>query len=179
MNKVDLISHPIRMRLVAEMGQRELTTRQLANALPDIAQATLYRQIKKLHDGGMIEVVNEQIVNGATERTYALVGRMVRFTGDEAAELSAEDHSQLFSIFAAGLIDSFTRYVDGQDSAEFISDGLSYNQAVVYLSDEERDSFQRELITIVERVLTQPPAPERKRYTLSSVVIPGERDTHL
>lgn len=174
-NKVDLISHPIRMRLVAELGERQLTTRQLSETLPDVAQATLYRQIKKLHEGGMIEVVSEQMVNGSQERTYALVGQMARFSEAERTTLSADEHTQLFSIFAAGLIDAFTRYIEHGESADFTEQGLSYSKAVIYLSDQERVDFQREIVSAVERIMAQSPTADRKRYILASVVIPDER----
>ena len=63
-DKADLILHPARLRIMGELGGRQMTSRQLAIALPDMAQASLYRHIKALLDGGILEVVSEQAVNG-------------------------------------------------------------------------------------------------------------------
>ena len=173
--KSDLIIHPVRLRLVAEVANRQMTTRQLAAALSDIPQATLYRQIKRLHEGGVLSIVSEEMVNGAIERTYALVASQNRLTPEELADVTPEQHIQYFSVFAAALIDSFSRYVLARGTADFTADGTSYNQAVIYLSDEERAAFQAQLLQVVGPILGHGPTPERKRYTLASVVIPDER----
>ena len=175
MNKANLIIHPIRMRIVSELGHRQMTTRQIAAALPDIPQATLYRQIKQLLDGEILHVAKEEAISGQIERTYALVSAQNRLTADEIAQLSADEHIQYFSVFAAGLIDGFSRYVQQANPADFAADGASYNQAIIYLSDEERAAFQHHLLQAVEAVMSNPPSPERKKYTLASVVIPDER----
>ena len=173
--KSDLIIHPIRMRIVSELGRHSLTTKQLIEILADIPQATLYRHIKTLFDGGILKIVKEQEVNGSIERTYQLISNQNRLTPEEIADLSPEDHIRYFSIFTAGLIDTFSRYVSHASSENFEADGMSYNQAIIYLSDEERTAFQEQLIAIVEKVMSQPPAPNRKKYTLASVVVPDRR----
>ena len=113
------------------------------------------------------------MVNGAIERTYSLVHQQNRLSADELASLSPEQHIQYFTVFATGLIDAFSRYIT-QDTADMATDGTSYNQAAIYLSDEERANFQADLLKIVGQVLTNPPTEERKRYMLASVVIPEQ-----
>lgn len=174
--KGELILHPIRMRLVTELGNRKMTTRQLANALTDIPQATLYRQIKRLHDGGIFQVCKEEVVNGAIERTYSLVPDQSRLTPEDVSHLSAEEHIQYFSVFAAGLMDSFSRYVETNKAPLTEDGGASYNQAIIYLSDEERAIFQEKLIAIVSKAMNNQPDSKRKKYTLASVVIPDDQD---
>ena len=174
--KGDLILHPIRMRLVTELGNREMTTRQLADALPDIAQATLYRQIKRLQEGGIFQITDEQLVNGAIERTYSLVANQNRLSADDVANLTPDEHTQYFSVFAAGLIDAFSRYVNQTEAPLREDGGASYNQAIIYLSDEERTTFQKQLLNVVGKAMSNQPNSERKKYTLASVVIPDEQD---
>lgn len=175
--KSDLLLHPVRMRLVTELVGRQMTPRQLAAALPDVSQATLYRQIKRLLDGGVFEVVSEQVVKGATERTYGVVAGAERLTAVEMQSVTPEKHIRYFSIFAAALIDTFTRYVQQADPAQMAEDGLSYNRAVIYLTDEERAAFQEQIVNLVGSVMANQPAPERQRYTLASVTIPEERNS--
>lgn len=174
-SKIDLILHPVRMRLVAELSERQMTSRQLAAMLPDISQATLYRHIKRLVEGGIFEVVAEQVVNGATERTYAVVAGQNQLKPDEVANLSDAEHIKLFSVFAAGLIDSFTRYVQQPKAVDFLADGVSYNRTVVYLDDSERDALAKAFFEALQPFMSNLPAAARRRYTLASVVIPDER----
>lgn len=175
-SKSDLIFHPVRMRLITELAGRQMTAGQLSSALPDIPQATLYRHIKRLQDGGLIQVTAEQIVNGATERTFAVVAGQVRLTDADLQGLSAEDHTHNFATFAASLIDTFSRYAQQAKPEAMAADGLSYNRAAIYLNEAERAEFQEAVVALLQNVMSKQPTPERRRYTLASVVIPDERN---
>ncbi|MBA3868578.1 MAG: helix-turn-helix domain-containing protein [Anaerolineae bacterium] len=174
--KADLILHPARLRMMSELGGRQMTPRQLAIALPDIPQATLYRHIKALLDGGILEVVNEQDVNGATERTYAVVKGSGRLSIEELQGLSAEEHLRYFTIYAFKLIDDFAAYVRDANLEQIGQDGMSYSTAVIYLTDAERAQFQQDVMALIGRVLSLQPTPDRKRFSLSSIVIPEGKD---
>jgi len=174
--KADLLLHPVRIRIMTEFSGRERTSQQLAEVLPDIPQATLYRHIKKLVGGGILEVMEEKRVNGAVERTYRIAQGGSRLSPEDIASLSPQDHIRYFTIYAVALIDSFTDYIQTCDLALALEDGLSYNRAVIYLSDEERAQFSAELDALVGRMLACQPAPQRKRFTLASVVIPDKKD---
>lgn len=174
--KADLLLHPVRIRIMSEFAGRQRTTQQLAEALPGIPQATLYRQISALVDGGLLEVAEEKRVNGALERTYQVADDGGRLIEDDLRGMSVEDHLRAFTIYTAALIDSFSDYIQSCDLARVREDGLAYNRAVVYLSDEERAQFDAEFQALTEQMLGQAPAPGRKRYTVASLVIPdGKR----
>ena len=180
--KSDLIIHPVRMKLIIELGGREMTTRQLADALPDIAQATLYRQIKILHEGGIIHVVSENEINGGVERTFGLAEAQNRLTEAEIAGMSADDHIEAFSIFSANLLEQFSAYTTHSPPENYVSDGLSYNQATIYLTAQEKNELQEKLVEVVGaylgRASTPSPSqsPSRQKYTLASIVIPSKRE---
>jgi DNA-binding transcriptional ArsR family regulator len=69
----DLFLHPVRLRIIQAMvGGKHLTTTHLSQLLADIPNATLYRQIALLTEAGVLDVVEEQRVRGAVERSYRL-----------------------------------------------------------------------------------------------------------
>jgi DNA-binding transcriptional ArsR family regulator len=173
--KRDLILHPIRLRLMTELAGRRMTTAQLGEAMPDVPQATLYRHVKRLLDGSIIAVVDEQVVNGATERTYAILPGQDSLTDADLQNLTAEDHVRNFSTFSALLIDAFQRYVAQADRDRLVADGLGYNRAVIYLDEAERAAFQQQVVALLRSVMINQPSPTRRRYTLASIVIPDER----
>ena len=144
-SKQDLILHPVRLRLLTELTGRSLTSRQLAAALPDIPQATLYRHIKTLLDGGIFTTVAETMVNGALERTYAVASGQERLTAEELADMSSEEHKTAFNLFVAALSERFARYIDQADLSQLVEDGLSYNGTAIYLNESERAAFQEEI----------------------------------
>jgi hypothetical protein len=157
-----------------------MTPGQLAAAMPDVAQATLYRHINRLWAGGIIEITAEQVVNGATERTYAVTAGQGQLTDADLAGLSPEEHTRYFATFTASLIEAFSRYVQAADPTTdplaIRADGLSYNRAAIYLNAAEQAEFQEAVMALIQGVLSNPPTPERRRYTLASVVIPDERN---
>ncbi|MDZ4769144.1 MAG: helix-turn-helix domain-containing protein [Chloroflexota bacterium] len=174
--KADLILHPVRLRIVTELAGKQLSPRQLGEALPDIAQATLYRHLNTLLDGKILKIVSEHPVNGAIERIYTVIEGAARLSDEELRGLSRGDHLRYFTVFAASLIDSFAEYIDTCDLAGIGDDGMSYNRAVLYLDAAERQQFQQEVVALIGRILSNQPTPDRKRFTLASIVIPDTRN---
>ena len=174
MASVDLLLHPVRLRIVqAFLGDRALTTSALAGELADIPAASLYRHVARLVDAGVLAVVAERRVRGAVERTYVLRLSAASVGLDELATMSAEEHRQAFMAFVAGLLGDFDRYLARTDT-DLLRDGVSYNLAGLWLDDAEYAKFRRELTRVLQPRLANPPAPGRKRRILASAFLPGE-----
>ncbi|MEI6624314.1 MAG: helix-turn-helix domain-containing protein [Actinomycetes bacterium] len=112
-----VLTHPIRLRIVmALVGDRQLTTYEIAEEMPDVPTATLYRHIAALSDAGVLDVVAERRVRGAVERTFALRpgGGLVGQAG--AAKMTQEEKSAAFGVFAAGLIAAYDGYLANPDA---------------------------------------------------------------
>src|SRR5664280_2305479 len=61
MDTVDLLLHPVRLRIVhALSGGRTLTTTELSGRLPEVSKVTVYRQVALLAEGGFLEVAGER-----------------------------------------------------------------------------------------------------------------------
>lgn len=169
-----LILHPVRMRVILAFGRGiPLTAQGLADLLPDVARATLYRHLSTLVDGGVIEVVGERRVRGAVERTYALRHGFASVSREDLEAASREDHLRYFASFAASLLDEYARYLR-QDRIDLVADGVSYREAAVYLTDEEAAALTRELWAAVAGRVGTVPAPGRRPRTLAFISIPGQ-----
>lgn len=168
-----LILHPVRMRIILAFGRGvPLTAQDLADLLPDVARATLYRHLAILVDGGIIEVVGEQRVRGAVERTYTLRHGSASLLKEDLEAASREDHLRFFASFAASLMDEYARYLR-RDQIDLAADGVMYREGTVYLSDEEAADVAREMWSIfMQRVGTQP-GPARTARTFAVISIPG------
>jgi len=173
MTTADLLLNPVRIRIVqAFLGGRTLTTSALAAELPDVPPASLYRQVAKLVNGGVLAIIRERRVRGTVERTYALRTHAAAIGPAELASLSAEDHRQLFLAFVATLIADFDRYLDSGD-INYIRDGVGYRMVRMWLSDEEFTAFVRELNAVVRPRLANLPEPGRRLRVLRTVTLPG------
>jgi len=178
MTSADLLLHPVRLRIVqAFLGDRALTTTELQAELPDVPAASLYRQVARLVDGGVLGVVAERRVRGAVERTYVLRTAAASIGLDELAKMTPDEHRQAFLAYVAGLIGDFDRYLARAD-IDLLRDGVSYRMAAMWLDDAELMELARDLVTIVQPRLANAPKPGRKRRIFGTVLLPGADDSN-
>jgi hypothetical protein len=170
----DLLLHPVRLRIVqAFLGDRALTTVQLRAELPDVPPASLYRHVALLVDAGVLSVVSERRVRGATERTYVLRAAAANVGLHQLEQMTREDHRRAFMAFVAGLLGDFDRYLDRED-IDLLRDGVGYRLAGLWLDDDEAGEMARELARVIQPRLANGPGAGRRRRILASIVLPGE-----
>lgn len=145
MERLELILHPIRMRVILAVANRTLTTRQLAALLPDIPQTTLYRHIHLLLAGNVLRVVRESKVRGTTERELALVEGAGRIDMETSASLSPEQQEQIFTTFLATVLADFRRSQvqpqEGMPSAIYTRDHLYLSTAELHDLNQRFDAL--------------------------------------
>jgi len=171
LSKAELIIHPVRLRIIEAVQGRALTTLQIARLLPEIAQASLYRHIKLLADGGILDVAGERSVNGIVERTYTVRKGSSRFSREEFAKIEPADHSRYFAVFLGALASRMDQYLQ-QKEYDIIGEGMTYFQAVVNLTDEESQALRLELLDIARKVVNPESTGERRPRTLGVALIP-------
>lgn len=170
----DLLLHPIRLRIVQALVGTPMTPLQLKDRLGDVPQATLYRHINQLADGGLLEVVAERPSRGGVERTYGVVTASVALGDSELESATADDHFRYFATFVGTLLADFGAYLDSGDPA-FSADRVGYRQVPLWLTDEEFDALVARMTTAVQEHVDNKPAPGRRRRLLSTIVIPDDR----
>jgi len=173
MASADLLLHPVRLRIVqAFLGDRALTTSQLAAELDDIPVGSLYRHVGLLAKAGVLHVVAEQRVRGAVERTYVLRTAAALLNPDEIAAMTPDDHRHAFMAFVAGLLAEADRYLS-TGTPDPVRDGAGYRMAALWLSDTELTELLRDLASIIQPRLATPPAKTRRRRVVAGVILPA------
>jgi Helix-turn-helix domain len=173
MASADLLLHPIRLRIVkAFLGERALTTSELAAELQDVPPGSLYRHVAMLTKAGVLQVVAERRVRGAVERTYMLRLFAAQISPAEARAMSAEQHRHAFTAYVAGMLADADRYLSsGQpDPAR---DGADYRVGALWLTDAEFTAFLRELGEVFQPRLANGPGKGRKRRIVYTVLLPA------
>ncbi|WP_167476174.1 helix-turn-helix domain-containing protein [Nocardia arthritidis] len=174
MDAVELLLHPVRLRIVqAFLGKSSLTTAALNTELDDIPPASLYRHVARLVDGDVLEVVSERRVRGTVERTYRLRVEATRITPARLAAMTVDEHRHAFMAYLAGLVVDFDRYLT-RDDIDFVRDGVGYRMAGMWLDDTEFAELQADLGRILAPRLANEPTPGRKLHTLRTIQLPGE-----
>ena len=174
MKKVDLILHPVRMRILMALTGRTLTAKDLATLLPDVPQATLYRHINALAEGGAIHVVEENPVRGTVEKVYTVELSGLRLSPEDLAGMSKDDHMQMFTVFITTVLQDFSAYLDSRQEVDLFADGVSYNKAPIYLSDDEVMEISKVIQQAVLPHMNNQPDGKRKRRILVSIMLPDE-----
>ncbi len=174
-SKADLLLHPVRMRILLALAGQRLTAQQLAEALPDVAQATLYRQINKLAQGAVLAVVEQRPVRGTVEKVYALVGQSANLSGDELGGAGREENLRYFLTFLVGLLGDYERYLR-RETIDPLADGVGYRAVPLHLSDEEFVQMVVALNTALLPFLQHAPAPGRRARLLATISIPLAHD---
>ncbi len=176
MASADLLLHPVRLRIVkAFLGDRALTTRQLAAELPDVPAATVYRHVGRLAEAGVLHVVAERRVRGITERTYTLRLFAAQMQPGEVAAMSLEEHGSAFLAYVAGLLGDFDRYLSTEPKSP-ARDGAGYRVAAMWLTDAELADYRRDLAAITAPLLGNAPGEGRRRRMLYTVMLPAPED---
>jgi len=173
MASADLLLHPVRLRIVkAFLGDRALTTSQLAAELNDVPAGSLYRHVALLTKAGVLQVVAERRVRGAVERTYTLRLLAAQVGLAEAAAMTPDEHAQAFLAYVAGLLADFDRYL-AAGTPNLARDGATYRAAAMWLTDAEFADFLREIATVFQPRLANAPGKGRRRRIVYSVLLPA------
>lgn len=170
MSTVDLLLHPVRLRIVQSMlGRPSITTRQLADALPDVAPATLYRHVGALVDGGVVRVAAEQQVRGAVERTLTLDPAQVSVDPDDAENAHPDALRAGFLAFLASLAGAFDTYIDGPRGT--LTDDLAgFRQVAITATDDEWRAAIGAINAAIAPLVTRTEHPETARRRLFATV---------
>ena len=167
MASADLLLHPVRLRIVkAFLGDRALTTSQLAAELDDVPAGSIYRHVALLTRAGVLQVVAERRVRGAVQRTYTLRLLAARIGPGEAEAMTPDEHARAFMAYVAGLLGDFDRYL-AAGPPDPVADIADYRVAAMWLTDAELLDFLRDLGRIAQDRLAN--APSRGPATAHSL----------
>ncbi|MFG1961908.1 helix-turn-helix domain-containing protein [Nonomuraea sp. NPDC049028] len=175
MESLELLAHPVRLRIVHAMrGGRSLTTTQLCARIPDVSKAMVYRHVDLLASGGILEVADERRVRGAVERHYRLRLDRVTVDADALAALSPDDHRRVFATSMAVLVAEFNAYLD-RENADPVADLVGYRQHAIWLNRDELEEMISGLRRVLLPLLANQPTPDRAQYLLSPLFFPLEQ----
>ncbi len=173
--KPDLILHPVRLRIIQALSGRSLTPQQLAETLSDVPQATLYRHINKLAEGGILAVVAERRVRGTLEKVYSLPEQAASLNVSDMIKISREDNMRYFATYLASLLGYFGRYLQ-REKIDPAADGIGYRQIALDLNDIELKELAVALNSVVREFSLKKASPGRQRRILATIIIPTENE---
>jgi DNA-binding transcriptional ArsR family regulator len=173
--KVKMIMHPIRMRILLNLSNKQLTSRELSEQLSDVPQATLYRHIKALYEADLLQVVEELQVRNVTEKVYTLAPGAASLSAEELANATPDDHMRFFTVFVSSLLADFSRYLESGE-VNPIKDKVGYRQVPLNVTDEELAQLVQGINALIIPLLGNKLEGERRRRVFTTVLIPDDQE---
>jgi len=171
-NLVEYFTNPVKVKLITEVEkQKKTTAKQLAKAVPQIPQATLYRYLKKMVSDGIIEVVEENQVRNVKEKVYSLVFDFDAEIKEMVNDKSGKGYLTLFQQFSNGLIYEFQKYVDDGE-IDIANDGSGFRITPFYATKAELEEMAKKINEVVLPYHELAPSPERKLRNFAVVYTP-------
>ncbi|MFN3661801.1 helix-turn-helix domain-containing protein [Yoonia sp.] len=166
------ILHPVRLRIVQMLlGEDGLTTAQLHALLPDIPIASLYRQVARLTESGILVVNDTTKVRGTVEKSYCLSDKLVSLGYDALGSLKPHELNATFIAFCAGMIADFERYTSSGD-INLARDQVHFHQIPFWATAAEIAAFTDNMGHNLDRLQANPPTGDRSLRIFSSTLIP-------
>jgi DNA-binding transcriptional ArsR family regulator len=168
-----LIFHPVRIRIITALWAAEMTTGEIAEAVPGVPLTSLYRHINALERGGLLEIVAENKIRGTVERVYRTKS-LASLNPEDLKGMTRDEYEQAFTIFISAFLPDMQQYLDSKEGTELdpIADGVDISKAQIYLSEEEYQDFRSALQGMMLNVLDQGPSEKRRKRVFSYLFIP-------
>ncbi|HZG69221.1 MAG TPA: helix-turn-helix domain-containing protein [Herpetosiphonaceae bacterium] len=170
-SKLDLMLHPVRLRLVLALSGTELTTHQLVRSLGDVPASSVYRHVNLLIAAGLVEVAAERPVRGTVEKTLRVTAG-AHIGAEEARAMTAEDHRRSVLAFLTQLMREWETYL-GRADVDLGADIAGYSLANCYATDVEWQESFEQIGTILRPLTENGPGEGRRRRRLATMTWPA------
>jgi DNA-binding transcriptional ArsR family regulator len=171
LNKADLILHPARLQILQALALKPMNTQELAENLSGVPKSSIYRHMRALLDGGMVEIAETRPVKGVMEKFYRLA-QNPHLSQADVASYTPEQNLRYFAMFLAEQLQGFAGYLSTHPQQDFQSDRVGYTELNFYASPAELDQLQAALSQVLRELAPNPPAAERHRHKFAIITYP-------
>lgn len=174
MMKKDILKvmmHPLRIKIIQELAQKQkATTKEIQKACGDCSQATLYRHLKEMLDYDLIEVVEENNINGIIEKVYSIKTDVSKEIMNDTSKMSKDDFQNIFNQFLITIMSDLKSYLDQKNAIEDIKNNIGLVSFSLFLSDEELVDMMKEISKIVSSHMSNEKNDLRKLRKISYII---------
>lgn len=165
--------NPVRIKIIQSvLDKGETTSKELAELLPDIAIASLYRHIKKLIDLDVLEIVSEMQIRGTIERTFKVKYNPFESITEAMDQGDVSLHFQMFFSFLMSQLSDFSSYT--RTPYDMKEDMVGFRTYPFYMSIEETQNFYEALSNVFNKYLHLEAEPHRKLMKFSFSMMPSK-----
>lgn len=170
----ELLLHPIRLRIISAMTGDRVTAKELAKALPDVPQTTLYRHINALVDGEVLQVVDEIPQRGTVERVFGFKVPP-SLSPEDLRGLSKAEYQQTFTLILSALMQEAMNSLNNlpdDEEIDLLGAGYQFSQVQLNLDDEDYEKLNRDILELMMAAMRKKPSEDTRRRIFSYMFIP-------
>jgi DNA-binding transcriptional ArsR family regulator len=171
LNKADLILHPARLQILQVLALKPMNTQELAGSLSGVPKSSIYRHMRALLDGGMVEVAETKQVKGVLEKYYRLA-KAPHLSQADISSYTPEQNLRYFMMFLAEQLQGFAGYLSSHPEQDFQTDRVGFTEIGFYASDVELDQLQAGMNKLISDLMRNPPADDRHRHKFAIITYP-------
>ncbi len=167
-NDVELVIHPVRLRILQSLESGALTTQEIAERLPDVPKSSLYRHLRLLLKSDFVSIAEIRLVQGIQEKVYEL-NRPARRGQEDISGLSADDHLRYFTTYLMTLLRGFSDYISESSEIDFAADRVGYSEVSFWATGQELDDFSGLLDSALVPLLKNGEDQDRKQRKIAVI----------
>ncbi|MGD8856475.1 MAG: helix-turn-helix domain-containing protein [Chloroflexota bacterium] len=171
---LEVVIHPVRLRILQSLETGPKTTQQIANRLTDVPKSSLYRHLKLLLRSEFVTVSKIRVVQGIQEKIYQL-NRPARLGPEAVAGVSADEHLRYFTTYLMVLLRGFSNYLSSSPEPNFVEDRAGYSEVSFWASRDELDELAKKINEALLPLLQQESDQGRRRHRMAFITYP-DRD---
>ncbi|PKK94613.1 MAG: hypothetical protein CVV60_05485 [Tenericutes bacterium HGW-Tenericutes-5] len=166
-----VMMHPLRIKIIQELAMKQkATTKEIRKACGDCSQATLYRHLKEMLEYDLIEVVEENNINGIIEKVYSIKTDVSKELMSKKDKMSKDDFQNIFNQFLITIMSDLRSYLEQKNAIEEIQNNIGLVSQSLFLSDEELLEMMREITKMIALRTNNEKTKERKLRKVSYIV---------
>ena len=172
-----VMMHPLRIKIIQELAMKQkATTKEIQKACGDCSQATLYRHLKEMLEYDLIEVVEENNINGIIEKVYSIKTNVSQELMNKKDKMSKADFQDIFNQFLITIMADLRSYLEQKNAIEDIKNNIGLVSQSLFLSDEELLEMMREITRMIALRTNNEKTKERKLRKVSYIVTSSLED---
>lgn len=161
-----LLLHPYRFLIVSTLGETESSVKELQEKLPNIPQATLYRNIKKLELANIIKQVSQKKTLGAIQIIYGLNFSMEKMSLNNAP---VETYiNAAYAVFFAYVHNKLTQHIGIKANKDNKLTLSKFNTIKIHIKRDNVDKFVIETADLIKKYSDE----NGDAYQLTTFLVP-------
>ncbi len=167
--QLDVIIHPVRSRILSVVTDRTTTATAIADLLPDVPRPSVYRHVNKMIAAGILRIVRETKVRGATEKWLEVCESRTQLKMEDLRGMSDEQRWALVNNLLMMLSADYRNAV--QRTNHTLPVPLICSVAI-NLNEKERKEFWQEMLKLVQRYRMEIRPEGRELFSFGCALLP-------